>query len=184
MSEEYEDGAGVAFPHVTRDAFGVPSNVIGVHPEKFFSLLGRIVALSALLENRVLVFYQYLVGGQPDRYTDLGVGKLICRALKEIAVLGPADRKFAEEFLEEAKVITEKRNHYVHNLWSPQGGGSLFGWRTPRKKNAPAALTMATSLDEMRADLRRLVDLLNVKRLNSLLGLVAGGSHLRNDADE
>jgi len=103
MSEKYEDGGNLAFAHVTRDAFGVPRNLMGVHPEEFFSLLGRIVALSALLENRVLVFYQHLVGAEPGQYTHLGVGKLIDCAKKKIAVLDPADRKLAEEFLREAK---------------------------------------------------------------------------------
>lgn len=179
MIDEGERGSDLAFPQVATDAFGVPSNLMGVHPEEFFSLLGRLVALSALLENRVLVFYQYLVGRRQDQHTELGVSKLIENALDALSRLPePANRKLAEEFLIDANAITGKRNDYVHNLWPAQGDGQLFGWRMPQRKNAPGTLTTASSLEEMRADLRRLVDLLNVNRMNRVIGLVAGGRHL------
>ena len=45
---------------MTVDDFGVPSNIMGLHPEKFFSMLGRIVSLAATLENKTLGFYQDL----------------------------------------------------------------------------------------------------------------------------
>ena len=44
------------------DRYGVPSNITGRHSEDFFSTLGRIVSLAAILENKILSFYQYLVG--------------------------------------------------------------------------------------------------------------------------
>ncbi len=44
------------------DEFGVPSNILGPHPEEFFSLLGRIVALAAALESNVRAFCEYLGG--------------------------------------------------------------------------------------------------------------------------
>ena len=165
----------------TIDSFGVPSNLTGNHPEEFFSLLGRIVALSALLENRVLVFYQYLVGRRKDQHAELGVGKLITNALSELHRLtDPADRQIAAEFLAEAKAITAKRNDYVHNLWPAQGDGRLFGWRVPQKKNAQEARTTTSTLDEMRDDLRRVVALLEVRYINRVLGLVSGGDHLQS----
>ena len=52
------------------DDFGIPLNIMGRHPEDFFSVLGRIVALSATLEHQVLTFYQYLVGRDQTAYTD------------------------------------------------------------------------------------------------------------------
>jgi hypothetical protein len=66
------------------DNFGVALNIMGRHPEDFFSILGRIVALAAILENRILVFYQYLVGRRQDDHTDLTVGRLIANALQEL----------------------------------------------------------------------------------------------------
>lgn len=68
------------FPHVTSDQFGVPSNIMGQHNEEFFSMLGRIVELAAILEYKILAFYQYLVGRRQDVFTELNVAKLIARA--------------------------------------------------------------------------------------------------------
>jgi hypothetical protein len=44
-------------------------------------------------------------------------------ALKELHRLPQVDRKFAEEFLAEAKAITTTRNDYVHNQWQAKGHG-------------------------------------------------------------
>lgn len=184
VEDDYTDG-DFAVLRTTVDSFGVPSNLTGNHPEEFFSMLGRIVALSALLENRVLVFYQYLVGRRQDEHTELGVGKLIANALREIRTLPDrADRQLAEEFLTEAKAITGKRNDYVHNLWPAQTDGRLFGWRVPQKRDAQEALTTVTTLEEMHDDLRRLVTLLEVRYMNRVLGLVSGGQHLQSHPAE
>ena len=165
---------------VTRDRFGVPSNLMGKHDEDFFSMLGRIVALAATLENKILAFLQYLVGRSQQAHTELPVGPLIDKALKNLHRLPPADREFAETFLREAKVMTAKRNDYVHNMWPAQGNGTLFGWRVPQKKAAQASVMSVITMDDMRDDLGRLVALLEVNRLNRFLGLVAGGQHLES----
>jgi hypothetical protein len=151
---------------------------MGRHPEDFFSSLGHIVALAAVLENKILVFYQYLVGRRQDEYTELSVGQLTANALHELNRLPPADGDLAKEWLLEAKAITAKRNDYVHNFWPAQGDGRLFGWRVPKKKNATASITTEGTLEEMRDDLNRLIALLHVNRLIRILGLVSAGQHL------
>ena len=160
------------------DGFGVPLRIMGRHPEDFFSILGRIVALAAVLENKILVFYQYLVGRRQDEYTELSVGQLTANALQELHRLPPADGDRAKQWLLEAKAMTAKRNDYVHNLWPAQGDGRLFGWRVPKRRNAMGAITTEGTLEEMRDDLNRLIALLQVNRLNRILGLVSGGQHL------
>jgi hypothetical protein len=165
---------------VTPDRFGVPSNLMGKHDEDFVSILGRIVALAATLENKILAFLQYLVGRSQQAHTELSVGQLIEKALKNLHRLPAADREFAEAFLREAKAITAKRNDYVHNMWPAQGDGSLFGWRVPQRKAAQASIMTLITMDDMRDDLGRLVALLEVNRLNRFLGLVAGGQHLES----
>ena len=92
--------------------------------------------------------------------------------------MSPAEGNLAKEWLLEAKEITTKRNDYVHNMWPAQGDGRLFGWRVPKKKNAPVSITTEGTLEEMREDLGRVVTLLRVNRLNQILGLVPGGRHL------
>lgn len=109
------------------DDFGVPLNVMGRHPEEFFSIMGRIVTLSATLEYQVLTFYQYLVGRDQSLYTDWPMAKLIRQARKELKRLPAADAELARQWLKEADAIRKERNHYVHNLWPAQGGGQLFG---------------------------------------------------------
>lgn len=164
------------------DQFGVPPSIMGRHPEEFFSILGRIVALSAILENKILIFYQYLVGQNQDEDTGLSVGVLIAKAQEELPRLPTGDRQLAEEFLLEAKAITDKRNDYVHNLWPAQGDGRLVGWRAVSKRKAPAAwITTEGTLEEMQFDLTLIVDLLEVNRLNRFLGLASGGRHPGGD---
>ena len=107
------------------------------------------------------------------------MAKLIARAQENLYRLNaPEDYQLAEEFLLEAKAVTQKRNAYVHNLWPAQSGGRTFGWRMPPKKNAKEAIITEGTLDEMRDDLERLVALLEVNHLNRILGLVSGGQHL------
>jgi hypothetical protein len=71
MGEDWEGAPGeddFMIDAITVDDYGVPSNLMGTHPEEFFALLGRIVALSASLENHVLVIYQSLVGAAQNEY--------------------------------------------------------------------------------------------------------------------
>ncbi len=96
--------------YATPDAYGVPLNIIGNRSEEFFAALGRIVGLGATLENKILGFLQYLVGRDQQAHTELSVSRLIEMALKELHRLPQAERKFAEEFLADAKAITTKRN--------------------------------------------------------------------------
>jgi hypothetical protein len=164
------------------DRFGVPSDIMGRHPEEFFSILGRIVSLSAILENKILVFHQYLVGGKHDEHAGLSVGMLIAKAREELQRIPAGDRQLADEFLLEAKAVTDRRNDYVHNLWPAQGDGRLFGWRAVSKRKAPDAwITTEGTLEEMQFDLTRIVDLLEVNRLNRFLGLASGGPHSGGD---
>lgn len=165
------------------DAYGVPLNIMGRHPEEFFSMLGRIVSLAATLENKILSFYQYLVGRSQTEQSELSVSQHIAKSVKELQRLKELERlpqgevELAEQWLLEAKAITRRRNDYVHSLWPAQGDGKLFGWRVLQRKGGVAEFVELTQ-DDMRNDLNRLIALLEVKRLHRFLGLVSGGQHL------
>lgn len=165
------------------DAYGVPLNIMGRHPEEFFSMLGRIVSLAATLENKILSFYQYLVGRSQTEQSELSVSQHIAKSLKELHRLKELDRlpqrevELAEQWLLDARAITRRRNDYVHSLWPAQGDGKLFGWRVPQRKGGVVEVVELTQ-DDMRNDLNRLVALLEVNRLHRFLGLVSGGQHL------
>src|SRR5436190_11068645 len=103
MAEDWDDALGeddFMIHAVTVDDYGVPSNLMGTHHEDFFPLLGRIVALSASLENHVLVIYQSLVGAAQNEYTNVPVGKLLERCRKELHRLDgrPSDHQLVEAF--------------------------------------------------------------------------------------
>ena len=165
------------------DDFGVPLNIMGRHPEEFFSMLGRIVSLAATLENKILSFYQYLVGRGQTEQSELRVSQHITKSLKELGRLKELQRlpqgeaELAEQWLLEAKAITTRRNDYVHSLWPAKGDGKLFGWRVLRRKGGVVEVVELTQAD-MRDDLNRLIALLEVNRLHRFLGLVSGGQHL------
>jgi hypothetical protein len=161
------------------DDFGVPLNIMGRHPEEFFSIMGRIVTLSATLERQVLIFYQHLVGRDQSLYTDWPVAKLIRQARKELKRLPAPDADLARQWLREADGIREARNNYVHNLWPAQGDGRLFGWRVS-SRGSKASITTEKTMDDMRADLDRLIELLKVTRLHRIQALVSGGQHLND----
>ena len=164
--------------HVTVDAYGVPSNLLGRHREDLFSITGRIVMLSATLENRLLSLYQALMGSAPSEYANVPVGKLIKRCGDELHRLDgrPEHRLLMETFLADAKAIIERRNHYVHNLWPAQAGDKLWGWRPSRDKNVLEVVSVETTLGEMRADLNALVALLEVNRVNGLISIASSGT--------
>lgn len=165
------------------DAYGIPLNIMGSHPEEFFSMLGRIVSLAATLENKILSFFQYLIGRSQTDHSELSVSQHIARSLKELERLKELGRlprdevELAEQWLLEARAITKRRNDYVHSLWPAQGDGRLFGWRVLKRKGGVVEFVELTQ-EDMRSDLGRLIALLEVSRLHRFLGLVSGGQHL------
>jgi hypothetical protein len=182
VAEDWEDELSeedLLIDQLTGDDFGVPSNIMGSHPERFFSMLGRIVSLAATLENKTLGFYQDLVGSTQEEHIELPISKLIGNSLKELRRLPQADAELAREWLLEAGAITRRRNDYVHSLWPAQAGGKLFGWRTRRRKDGGSVEIVKLTHDDMQADLSRIVALLEVKRLHRFLGLVSSGQHLQ-----
>ena len=173
------------FPHQTIDAFGVPSNLMGVHPEEFFSLLGRIVALAALVEHNVRIFYESVVGATQEESGQLSFKKLVGRCRTGLEVLPSAtDRELAGAFLSEAEMAVLERHRYAHSLWPAQGRDDLFGWKRARGTSAIHVEVKSTTLTEMRADVRRLVAVLDLNRWQRLLALSSRGTDLPTDAGD
>lgn len=140
-------------------------------------MLGRIVSLAAILENKTLGFNQDLVGATQDDYIELSISALIKHSLEELHRLPDDDAQFARQWLTEARAISSRRNDYVHSLWPAQGNGKLFGWRRRRTKDGTTKIVKLT-MDDMHADLRRLVALLESRRLLPFQALVSGRQHL------
>ena len=162
----------------TPDEFGVPGNMFGGHAESFFARLARIVMVAALLEHRLLFFYQALNGVPQHEGASLPASTIV-RRIKEGLKAFPAlsDHTQVEKWLDECAGLLDRRNHHVHDLWPAQDGGRIFGWRFDRKAT-PDSLTKFVDLtaDEMQADLERLLDAVRI--WERVYSLVSGGRHL------
>jgi hypothetical protein len=128
-----------------QDQFGVPLNVTGRHSENFYSMLGRIVSLAAILENKTLGFYQDLAGGTQDDFIELSISALIAKSLAELHRLPEADADFARQ-------------------WMKDGTTKI----------------VRLTLDDMHADLQRVVALLDSRRLLRFQGLVSARRHFKS----
>lgn len=162
----------------TPDDFGVPGNMFGRHSEEFFERLARIVMVAALLEHRLLAFYQSLKGIPQYKETNLAASTVVSKTRKGLhALSGANERGQVEAWLDEVDDLLERRNHYVHDLWPAQSGDRIYGWRFDRKAT-PGSPTKHIELtaEEMQDDLRRFLDV--VRRWERLFPLVSAGHHL------
>lgn len=145
---------------VAPDRFGVPANILGQHPEDVYALAGRIVMLSALLEDRQRTLLQTLNDVADTEYAGEPVRRVIVRlgeAVSEAATL-EMEWRGAERLLERSGEAFEFRNAVVHNLWPAQPDGTLFGHRQ-HPRTGYRQITVA-SIDEMTDAVRTLVDLI------------------------
>ena len=165
----------------TVDEFGVPSNILGPHPEEFFQMLGRIVALAAALESNLRVFCEYLAGLPQGALASSSFKDVIRTGLRQLDRLADHDdRSLAKDFLTRGEACVLKRHVYAHSLWPAQPGGQMYGWKRSRKKTAAAVDETGDdqTLDQMRADLAEFVALCEVPYWHRVLSLVSGGHHL------
>lgn len=175
------DGFEALIPSV--DKFGVPSNILGPHPEEFFQMLGRIVALSAGLEGNVRLFSERSSNATQDSYAALSFEKVLKVARKNLdRLVDENDRRLADDFLRRSESAILKRHVYAHSRWPAQGSGRMFGWKPSRKTSGPPVDMISQTLDDMRSDLAELVSLCKVPYWHRLLHLVSGGDHLCDGA--
>lgn len=169
------------------DRFGVPDNLMGPHPDDFFGRVGRVVTLSALLENRLLGLVQLQAGPQHPPLNKLPPSKLIAKGREHLDCFAdPTDLVLAKEFFTRAKQAMEKRNDVVHNLWPAQDDGTLFGWRISHDQPIlyPAITTEHMELQELVITLVELLaDCQSISmraRPPRAVGLPAAGKYGRN----
>lgn len=140
------------------DAYGVADRLLGPQSDEFYGLLGRIVAVSALLEMEMLDLRQGLGRLGQWECTKQPLTTLITESRKDLdRVSDPDVRQNAASFLGELSTWAERRNAYVHSIWPAQPGEGLFGWRPSRDATPGEPTTWVTlTLEEMRNDLLRL----------------------------
>jgi len=149
---------------VTTDRFGIPGNVFGAHDEDFFSALGRVAALSALIEHQALVTFQTMTNALQSEHTQLAASQLTEKACKALRPINDDQHKQTlQRYFQDVGAALRERNDYIHNLWPSQPGDRLFGWRHSRDKNAPADkqyASLETTMSELKDFILRLVELI------------------------
>lgn len=144
----------------TADEFGVPSSLLGIHPEEFYGAVGRVICLTALLEDRLLALLLAIRRAPRSKY----VKKPVSEILKELRsdTTSPFWVGFAD-YLDRAEKAIAFRNDIAHNLWPAQGDGTVFGHRPDRGEGGLTgkSKTMTTDMARIRDHIAVTVDLLS-----------------------
>lgn len=146
------------------DRFGVPIKIFGEHEEDFYGALGRVAALSALIEQQALGIFQTMTNSPQNEYTQPAASQLIKKACKALNPVGDDEnKKTLLRYFTDIGAALPKRNDYIHNLWPAQPGNRLFGWRpNPDKKTRDDEphVAIETNLDELKDFILTLVELI------------------------
>jgi hypothetical protein len=156
------------------DAFGVPNGLMSIHDEEFFQILGRIVALTALVEMGLVTLYEILTPPPQRRKRVRGTGDLLERCKQELGRFPEADTEFIQAFLDAASESLNTRHGYAHSLWPAQGGDEQFAWRPDVRKDLNTTITFTKTASQMRADLDAVVRLLEFSRWNRVIRVAQG----------
>ena len=148
------------------DEFGVPDNTFGPVPEKFYGLLGRIVALGALVEMRFGTVIERITERSEDSLAGWQMGRLGAEFDKVEKQRSGEGRPLSAGMValrSQARDAMERRNALVHSLWPNPTLEEARGWRSvPQGKRSSDDGTIQwtyTSETDMRALISRLVQI-------------------------
>ena len=84
---------------MARDSFGIPDDLLGPHPEEFYGAVGRIVTLSALLENGLLALVEKLKPDAQHSLAKMSAADLVAEGKRHLPRFDDAaQRARAERF--------------------------------------------------------------------------------------
>ncbi|RYU15551.1 hypothetical protein [Nocardioides iriomotensis] len=145
------------------DQYGVPESMFGPVPEEFYGLVGRVVMVSTLVEDRTLMLL-WALDDQPQP-THAGkpfwqLRQLIEQRLDDVASDLRAEIAAVMSRVSEAM---DRRNGLVHSLWPNPSLEEAQGWRSKRVPNGTPGgseiVWTPTSEQAMAGDLLELVEL-------------------------
>ena len=144
------------------DEFDLPVMLFGTQPEWFFPAVGRVVAVSALLENKAQVLAETLAGCPQDTLSMARIADLRKNALQAADQIDMANSSSGVEpvkpevtdFFDRTARLLDRRNDVVHAIWPAQPGAEQFGWRSPRPSKTTSVRVTA---DNTRAKLSDLI---------------------------
>lgn len=136
------------------DDFGVPGNAFGYVPEDFIRALGRVVMLSALVENLFSHVIMTLAGVSEEKIAGQPMGQLIAEFDRIAGYRTPTTHLL--EVKAEVESLLERRNELVHSLWPRHSPDGTRGWRpvTARKREGDEYIKWIEVSD---VDLRQLI---------------------------
>jgi len=155
------------------DVYGLPVGVLGAHPNEFFSAIGRVVCVCAVLEEKVTTLRHTLERAGQGSFTHQPVSKQIIRARelsRRLPEPGPAE---IGAFCDNAEAAFQRRNELVHSSFPAQPDGRLWGHRPVRDKSTTdgSVQTVETTLEELSVFISELARL--VRDFNTVHGLAS-----------
>lgn len=136
---------------VSNDAKDAAKAILGPHADVFFIAMGRIVCVSACLEEKLTALRHALASEHQGRFTQQAVSVQIVEARKLLGRLPISDAAAVSAYLDRVGDAFKKRNEYVHSSFPAQSDGRLWGHRPTRDKTIidGTADTIDTSPEEM-----------------------------------
>ncbi len=126
------------------DRYGVPNNMFGRLPEDFYGLIGRIVAISALVENKLGDLVATLSDTVQSTHAGEDSGRAIRNArrllLFPVAVRPGVPFTVAaqlNELVDRVEGAMRERNDIVHSVWPGASLERARGWRRSPKNQRP-----------------------------------------------
>ncbi|MFX0578417.1 hypothetical protein [Nocardia nepalensis] len=116
------------------DRFGVPDNMFGPMPEDFYSAVGRVVLIAALLEVKLVDLLNTLDRVPQTTHAGKHGAELVKSALKSLESTNPALRDQGKTVLVEALDALDRRNDVVHNVWTAPTSDAAYGWRAVHRR--------------------------------------------------
>lgn len=152
-----------------RDKYGVPSRFFGMVPEEFYALVGRVVMVAAVLEDRLITLLTIL--SPPPRYQStfagMSAGQINQRIDKELSRRPAPFTTEGQALLARAGQAFDRRNEIVHSLWPNPTLEHAWGHRTVtagKRIEGKHSAAVTTSEDELTRLVNELVDLYGAVR--------------------
>jgi len=157
-------------PNPGSDTWGMPDRLLGPLPAEFYEGIGRVAALTALLEDRLRALLQAVRHAAQTEHAKDSPGRFLPDLRRRAARLGPDWAAFPA-YLDDVVDLLERRNVLVHSLWQPTDDGvGFFGHRLdPEAERTTVTVTME-DLRTTVADAVHLID--GWQRWFALAGLI------------
>lgn len=156
------------------DEFGLPITILGNHPDESYGVIGRIVCVCAVLEEKVTTLRHTLAHAEQGKSTHEPVSAQIDAARSLARDLPVAAAQQICAFLDAAEMAFRHRNELVHSSFPAQADGRIWGHRATRNRTIAdgSADTVETTLEDLRKFLVELADLVsNFLQVHAVAGV-------------